>query len=183
MHILGIDPGSEQSAWVLYDSSTNSVLAHRIQQNESFLLTLKHWCENYCLPDAVAIEMVASYGMPVGKSVFETCVWIGRFVQIADDYTLGLRTTLIYRLDVKMTLCHDSRAKDSNIRQAVLDLFPTTGGGAIPQVGTKQQPGPLYGVSKDIWSALAVALTCAKKDQTATVKTQRAATQEFVLQP
>jgi hypothetical protein len=164
MHILGIDPGSEQSAWVLYDSSANSVLAHRIEDNEALLLTLRHWCENFPLPDAVALEMVASYGMPVGKSVFQTCVWIGRFVQIV-DYALGLRTTLIYRLDAKMTLCHDSRAKDSNIRQAVLDLFPATGGGAIPQVGTKQQPGPLYGMSKDMWSALAVALTDAKREK------------------
>ena len=62
-------------------------------------------------------------------------------------------------LGVMVHLCHDSRAKDTNIRQALLDLFPRAGGGATPQVGTKGKPGPLYGVSSHAWPALAVAIT------------------------
>ena len=58
-----------------------------------------------------------------------------------------------------MYLCNSMRAKDSNIRQAILDRYPTTGGGKCPQVGTKKEPGPLYGVSKDVWAAIGVGLT------------------------
>lgn len=42
---------------------------------------------------------------------------------------------------------------------ALLDLFPRTGGGATPQIGTKAKPGPLYGVSSHAWAALGVAVT------------------------
>jgi len=60
-----------------------------------------------------------------------------------------------------MHLCKNNRAKDANIRQALLDRFPATGGGKAPQIGTKKQPGPLYGVTSHLWSALAVAVTWA----------------------
>ncbi|CCH04029.1 hypothetical protein NH44784_000371 [Achromobacter xylosoxidans NH44784-1996] len=102
----------------------------------------------------LAVEMIASYGMPVGREVFETCVWIGRFVQ-----AWGGAVEMVYRKDVKMHLCGTAKAKDGNVRQAILDLYPRTGGGATPQVGTKGRPGPLYGVSTHAWAALGVAIT------------------------
>lgn len=75
----------------------------------------------------MVIEMIASYGMPVGKEVFDTCVWIGRFVEAS-----GMPTNYIYRKDEKMNICHSMRAKDSNIRQALIDRFGV--------VGTKKNP-------------------------------------------
>lgn len=149
MRILAIDPGSEQSAYVYCDEG--KIIDHRILKNERLLMKFREFrpkCQ-------MAIEMVASYGMPVGKSVFETCVWIGRFIQEWGP----LYTNKVYRSDVKMHLCKSMRAKDGNIRQALIDRYPATGGGKCPQIGIKKQPGPLYGVSKDVWSALAVAVT------------------------
>ena len=108
--------------------------------------------------EVMAIEMVASYGMAVGKTVFETCMWIGRFMEAWESAT-GTKPQQVYRKDVKMHLCGSMRAKDTNIRQAIIDRYPASGGGKCPQIGTKKEPGPLYGVSKDIWSALAVAIT------------------------
>jgi len=158
MIILAIDPGSEKSAFVTYNSETKKITAKGIVDNEdlAFKLTLTH-----ATVDFFAIEMIASYGMAVGKTVFETCVWIGRFIQAwagRDDR----KWKKIYRMDVKMHLCHNTRAKDGNVRQAIIDRYPATGGGKTPQIGTKAQPGPLYGVSKDVWSALAVAITAAE---------------------
>jgi hypothetical protein len=100
--------------------------------------------------------MIASYGMPVGREVFETCVWIGRFME---QWGAPDRVNLVYRKDVKMHLCGSPRAKDANIRQALIDLFEPTGGGKTPQIGTKAKPGPLYGVSTHAWPALGVAVT------------------------
>ncbi len=80
--------------------------------------------------DKVVIEMVASYGMPVGKEVFETCVAIGQFKQKAIEYDIPVE--FIYRKDEKMNICHSMKAKDSNIRQALIDRFGV--------VGTKKNP-------------------------------------------
>ncbi len=162
MIILAVDPGTTQSAYVTYDSTLTSLTDQRekrhirgfgIYPNDD-IVTLVGTASADCL----VIEMIASYGMPVGKSVFETCVWIGRIVQRFTDRQKK-PFHYMYRKDVKMHLCHTNRAKDSNIRQAILDKYPATGGGKTPQIGTKAQRGPLYGVSKDVWAALAVAIT------------------------
>ncbi len=68
--------------------------------------------------------------MSVGKTVFDTCVWIGRFIQQVDE--IGKEYSYIYRKDEKMNLCHSMKAKDSNIRQALIDRFG--------EVGTKKKP-------------------------------------------
>jgi len=142
MTFVAIDPGPTQSALLWFNQG--EVQDAMIVENSRALDMLG--CQ-----DAV-IEMVASYGMAVGKDVFETVYWIGRFAQRA------LNHDRVYRLDVKMHLCHDSRAKDTNIRQALLDRFPATGGGKTPQIGTKAKPGPLYGIKSHLWAALAVAV-------------------------
>jgi hypothetical protein len=154
MLILAIDPGTTQSGWVLFDG--DRVHDCGVLSNNSLLLALDTGVGLVQMPDQVAIEMIASYGMPVGREVFETCVWIGRFVQA---WHSPEAVRLVYRRDVKLHLCGTSKAKDPNVRQALLDLFPRTGGGATPQIGTKGKPGPLYGVSSHAWPALGVAIT------------------------
>lgn len=138
--ILAIDPGSEKSAWVfLFDKK---IVAHGINENDAILNVVNN--RGY---DHLAIEMIASYGMPVGKEVFETCVWIGRFIQQA----MPREAHLIYRKDEKMFLCGSMKAKDGNIRQALIDL--------LGKPGTKKNPGATYGIKADEWAALAVAVT------------------------
>lgn len=79
----------------------------------------------------------------------------------------------IPRPDVKVFLCGGStqfdettgrmkKVTDSTVRRAVLDRFSQTGGGKEPALGTKAEPGPLYGMSGHIFSALAVAVTAAE---------------------
>lgn len=160
MRILAIDPGTDESGWCLFGFGT--VIASGVRPNAEMLeyLELHHFRTNgYQL----AIERVASYGMAVGREVFETCEWVGRFQQA---WHAPESVHLVYRKDVKMHLCGTTQAKDSNIRQAILDLFPRTGGGKTPQIGTKAKPGPLYGVTSHAWPALGVAITCAHQINT-----------------
>jgi len=148
-NIFAIDPGPKQSAWILYDG--NSVRDCDIEPNDSLLARI-----TTASADAFAIEWIESFGMAVGKDVFETVYWIGRFDEVVRPHKAMAR---VPRREVKLSLCNSVRAKDTNIRQAMIDIFPATGGGKTPQVGTKSQPGPLYGVKSHIWSALAVAVT------------------------
>lgn len=152
MKILALDPGTSKTGWCLLDSGRP--IAFGVLDNAAMLDEIRNTYE----ADLMAVEMIASYGMAVGREVFETCVWIGRFLQTWRD---PAAVKLVYRKDVKIFLCGTTKAKDANIRQALLDTYPATGGGATPQVGTKSQPGPLYGVSSHVWPALGVAVTVA----------------------
>jgi hypothetical protein len=156
MHQLGIDPGNIETAYVIYDDVTHNPVAFDKVPNDQMLALIStlNW-------DAAAIEMIASYGMPVGKEVFETCLWIGRYIEATKRLTRALtpEVKLVYRKDVKMHLCHSTKAKDSNIRQALMDRYGSTRELAL---GTKKQPGPLYGFHADVWAALGVAITAAE---------------------
>lgn len=138
--ILAIDPGTLESGWAILVG--RRVDSSGIVRNEDMLRAVIEW------DGPLAIEMIASYGMPVGAEVFETCVWIGRFVQA---YRYSALARLIYRKDVKLYLCGTTHAKDPHIRQALIDLIG-------PQ-GTKKAPGPTYGVRSHAWAALGVAAT------------------------
>lgn len=145
--ILAIDPGPEKSAYAIMNNLTISDTG--ILDNKDVINLIK----GAIYPETLSIEMIASYGMPVGKSVFETCVWIGRFVQAwGEDSSVEY----VYRKDVKIHLCGSMKAKDSNIRQAIMDKYGSTREKAI---GKKNSPGPLFGVSKDMWAAIGVGLT------------------------
>jgi len=143
--ILAIDPGTTESGWATL-TDEGVPLCRGVMPNDDLLASLFNYASHkgYTL----AIEMVAHYGMPVGREVFETCVWIGRFQQ---KWRAPDEVRLIYRRDVKLHLCGSSRAKDANIRQALIDR--------LGPIGTKKDPGPLYGVKSHAWAALAVAVT------------------------
>ena len=140
--ILAIDPGTTKSAYALLDHDLK-LMRFGIEDNETLLKGLYQFPRQH-----FALEMIASYGMAVGKEVFETCVWIGRFWQEAQSFP---DKKFIYRKEEKMNLCGSMKAKDGNIRQALIDRFGP--------VGTKGKKGWFYGVSKDVWAAVAVGVT------------------------
>jgi hypothetical protein len=141
--ILAIDPGPEESAYVIWDGTKIQDMG-KVRNCEAIRVV-----RDYSLIRGAhcVIEQIASYGMAVGAEVFETCVWTGRFMEVFG----AERCNRVKRLEVKLWLCHDSKAKDANIRAALIDRF---GGKEATKKG-----GALYGVAGDIWAALAVALT------------------------
>lgn len=139
--ILAIDPGPKMSAYVIWDSDDKLVFDHGKLPNPDIYKIIDVGAHNH-----VVIEMIEGRGMAVGASVFETVLWIGRF-----DCRFGDSAHLIYRRAVKLHMCGNARARDSNVRQAVIDR--------VGAPGTKKQPGVTYGIHGDEWQALALALT------------------------
>ena len=146
--ILSIDPGNLESAYCLIDKETYKPI--EFGKIDNTLLLIKLGELKY---EELIIEMIASYGMAVGQTVFETCVWIGRFIQRRKcaDYHY------IYRKEEKINLCNSMKAKDSNIRQALIDRFAKHD--LKNGKGTKKHPDWFYGFKADIWAAYAVGIT------------------------
>ena len=155
MRVLAIDPGPVESAYALIDAETcRPVAVGKVDNHE-----LRDMLPGLCYEaGAGAIEMVASYGMSVGKEVFETCVWIGRFIEAS-----GCSLAPIVRRDVKLHHCHSSKASDSNIAQALIDRFAS--GEPNRGKGTKDAPGWFHGFRADIWQAYALAVLIADRTE------------------
>jgi len=143
--VLAIDPGNVESAFVLIDDEYRPIKFDKMDNFKlKYFLTI-------LLPKykpEVVIEMIGHYGtgMAAGKTVFDTCLWIGRFIEVVEGHVKD--ATLMLRKDVKINLCGQMKAKDANISQYLRDRFG--------EKGTKANPGWFYGFKADIWQAYAL---------------------------
>lgn len=155
--ILAIDPGSERSAWLLYSTELPAVLAFAKEPNEEILEALRSGDLDITRGvGLVVIEWTAPRGMPASAQLFETLWWAGRFAEAAQP----TQVERLERQHVKKHLLGRTNGTDTNIRAALIDRFGGIGGKAAA-VGLKATPGPLYGISADVWAALGVAVTWA----------------------
>ena len=152
--IVAIDPGNIESGFVVLNNDLTIRQFGKIK-NEMLLadLNMDRFVEDDGEEDYFAIEMIASYGMSVGQTIFDTCVWIGRFLENANFDS----KTYIYRKDEKMNLCGTMRAKDTNIRTALIDRFAEHD--LKNGKGTKNNRDIFYGFKADMWAAMAVGVT------------------------
>ena len=155
-YIIGIDPGPTESAFVLMSALDCKPVFFRKEKNVLMWANVMLACDTVGWDKVdFAVEMVASYGMPVGREVFETCVWIGQMKEQIEmhDHTCNY----IYRREEKLAICHSPRANDASIHVALIDRFAR----GVPNKGkgTKKEPGWFYGFRADIWQAYAVAVT------------------------
>ena len=179
--IFSIDPGNTLSAYVILRRQDRQLLAFGKIPNQELreLVNSRHrggYLHDYC------IEYPFPRGQMASWQLIDTVAGIGRIEQMLDDHHLP-PPTRVDRLVVKYHLCQSSTAKDSNIHQALIDLYggeeialakpkcPACTGRGATGLGKKRGPcstcngtgqipaGPLFGVSADAWSALAIAIT------------------------
>ena len=114
----------------------------------------------------MVIEHVSSYGMRVGQTTFDTCVWIGRFMECA--LRGGLYVKLMYRKDVKKQLNStlpkgEKVTNDASIVNYLHQRFaPNTPNRGK---GTKGSKGFFYGFKSDIWQSYALSVAYIDKNK------------------
>ena len=172
--LLAIDPAPTKSGIVglqierCQHGAAPKVLFAAIVDNltwQFITVPQRKWWNDYQLSrffeyDHLAIEMVRNYGKIAGDSLFETAKWVGCFEQAWRPRPF----TELYRPAIKLALCQTARCGDPQVRSAIIDRYPKTGGGKTPAVGTKKQPGPLYGIHDDLWAALAVGIAWCEQE-------------------
>ena len=120
MIVFGIDPGPQESAFVVWDGK--AILDYGILKNDAMIaLVIEAGVRvgkyNY------AIEGVQSYGKAVGASIFKTCYMIGRILEAAIVRQEDEDECVVHRPAIKAWLCGDSRAKDKDVRASLISMF------------------------------------------------------------
>lgn len=146
MIVIALDPGYLRSAFVQYDGQR--VLAHGIEANEQLLDDLRASRVDAVLVIEEMQLFASNFG--VGREIFDSVFWSGRFAEAWQPR----RWERLLRSKVRGHL-GASKGGDAAVRAALIDRF---GPYKETAVGTKDKRGPLYGVRKDEWQALAIAV-------------------------
>lgn len=157
--ILAIDAGTTESGYAIMtepDEDDLELFQFGKIKNEDLLQIIKTAEYN-----VMVYEQFQCFGMAVGESTIESITWNGRFIQAALDK--GVDVMHVYRKEEKLTLCQSLKAKDANIKQALIDRYAKKD--KVRGKGTKKEPDVFFGVSKDAWSAIAVGVTWSELEE------------------
>ncbi len=189
MLILAIDPGSEQNAWLVYDTVKSIIRAMGYSHREMVAdYIVNPNLRLGCVPDYIAIEDIEYTGQYFNRTLGANCRTIGYLERAA--WEAGRYVVFYTARQTRLAICGNASRKESQLKQAMIDFF----GGEIKAVGGKKcqkckgkgwfgagrptctkckgkkweyPPGPLYALKNEhnehLWSALAVAITAATK--------------------
>lgn len=144
MILLAVDTGTTKSAYVFVDTQTYKIEESGKVVNEDMMEIIRNGYYDACV-----LEMFSSYGMRVGKEVFESVVMVGRGMEAS--YAHGFNADRIERNKVKQFVCQKGGSvKDADVIQVLKDRFG--------EKGTKKNPGFFFGVAADQWQAFALAV-------------------------
>ena len=140
-------------AFSLFDAWKPSVSFHF---NQAIDFSHNHWADlegGFATPQ-VPYQVIAP---PILDAYELSDYWIGRFMEQFEANEC--QVIRVFRKDVKMNLCGQTRAKDSNITAALVDRFSYPRHAAKGGKGTKADPGFFFGFKSDIWQAYALGVT------------------------
>jgi hypothetical protein len=153
--ILAIDPGDVVSGVLLFDEVAGRPVPGKILPAASNTRVLSICARHPVHETLLLIETFHPRGQPLYKQLVDTAFWSGRFVERWEQR--GGKWNMLVREAVKHAICGRTNVGDPNVRAALVDRF----GGKDQAIGKKKTPGPLHGVSKHAWPALALAVAWA----------------------
>lgn len=181
MILLSVDPGTYESGMVVIDTETEAILDSGKINNDVLLARFRAITNEY---DACVMEDIQYFGQVTGSDTYITLKWAGRFQEALHP----IETTFLYRKTIVTEVAGSPKAKDSHVRQAVIDHYGgdliAVGGKKCPHckgkgwrgigrppcedcgaTGFEYQPGPLFNIKNDMWSAMAIALCYVAKSR------------------
>lgn len=141
--ILGLDPGSERSAWALWEPATGLLVDCAWEPNADLLWRLQQWVDPR---PTLVIERIQPYRL--AQPVMDTLWWSGRFFQVFTNpqEPAGCQE-LTYR-NVSLELTGRVSAREEEVRDVVRSLYPHLAE-VLKRHGARART--------HIWSAIAVA--------------------------
>lgn len=160
MIIFSIDQGDEYSGYTIFDPDNKNLMAFDKVTNADLRIILLDYILNFVLlkeeyKDTVfVIEEIKNFGMPMAQTTINSVFWGGRFCELIKIHCKN-EVILVPRKTAVTGLCKVAKAKDGNVSRRLRDLFG--------EKGTKKNPGMLYGMKSDCWSALGLAVYVAEQ--------------------
>ncbi len=151
--LLAIDPGTNFSGYVTVEIETyRPIVFDKIYNEALSTLIYKKFLAEEKINKAV-IEMPQFFGanMTAGGTVFETCVWVGRYMEALQPFAKRM-----YRAAIKNIVTGTPRSTDAQVRRVLIDRFAKHD--FKQGKGTKANPDWFYGFRLDIWQAYAAAV-------------------------
>ena len=164
--ILAIDPGTTMSAYCVMTEGYEPTAAAKVDNNALHALIMRGGMDEMVIecmePRFLGGEK--THGQMIGSETYETCIWIGRFMELAAH--MDMPVFRVYRSEERSRLIPSKRnglpplpegtgqTADAQIRAALVQRFAKhdkkTG------KGTAKHKDVFYGFKADMWSAFAV---------------------------
>lgn len=168
MLILAIDPGTKQSAYSLIREDYSIVSAAK-QPNEDVLALIHHGEFDVLVIECMEPRFHApgagkTMGLRIGDEVYETCIWIGRFMEAA--YARGKQVFRVFRSEERARLIPTKKnglpplvgkvgeSGDSKMRAALIARFARHD--KVNGKGRAANKDFFYGFRADMWNSFAV---------------------------
>lgn len=147
--VFAIDPGNLLSAFAIVDTTSYYPIKFAKCANVEIKQEMIEFIKSTPYP-IIIIETMVSMGGSVGATVFDTCIFIGRLTELAES--LGASVHYINRRQEKIELVGSMRAKDSDIRRALINrlaVFDKVNG-----KGTSDHRDVFWGMAGDCWQSM-----------------------------
>lgn len=158
---MGIDIGENRSGFALLDCESRRIFDSGTMENPELLEELG----DDDLPPLVVFEDLAPRGQLIDRATMRTLFWLGRMYDRAAVRArrYGMAPpALLLRVDVAMHFTGQRAPKGSLIDGEVRVRFHPSGD-VHRCKGTKEEPGPCFGVTGHAWPAVAVAVAHAER--------------------
>ena len=154
MNVLGIDPGPEYVAWALTDGK--EIIASASESIPDFVeksFAIAHEAA------IIAIETPQSYGPSVnaGRSLYQTCITIGRIIQGLQKTTARERIKLYGRPTIRG---HLNAKNDGQVRASLRARLCDCNSRGACKIGCR-----MHGLNNDQRAALAVAIVVLERPE------------------